>query len=204
MTVSKFVMVVALAFLMTTPAFAQIRIDAGLGATSSASGGTIRLNADGSITATSATGTSNNQLEGLPRNSAGVEIRTAEDVVTDDDLNIFEENLLIINEHVADADSSRKRVAVSYWHQGRFLGIFPVKVQSRTEAEIGDEDILTVTTEVPWWSFLVFGLGNVQGDVQVALQADGEFSANVLNREDAPARARALEAIASAHASVAR
>lgn len=197
-------MVVALAFLMTTPAFAQIRIDAGLGATSSASGGTIRLNADGSITATSATGTSNNQLEGLPRNSAGVEIRTAEDVVTDDDLNIFEENLLIINEHVADADSSRKRVAVSYWHQGRFLGIFPVKVQSRTEAEIGDEDILTVTTEVPWWSFLVFGLGNVQGDVQVALQADGEFSANVLNREDAPARARALEAIASAHASVAR
>lgn len=204
MTVSKFVMVVALAFLMTTPAFAQIRIDAGLGATSSASGGTIRLNADGSITATSATGTSNNQLEGLPRNSAGVEIRTAGDVVTDDDLNIFEENLLIINEHVADADSSRKRVAVSYWHQGRFLGIFPVKVQSRTEAEIGDEDILTVTTEVPWWSFLVFGLGNVQGDVQVALQADGEFSANVLNREDAPARARALEAIASAHASVAR
>lgn len=198
-----FTLAVLMFGLFVTPSFAQININVGGGASGSASGGTLRLNADGSVTASS-NGTSSPQVEGLPRNASGVEIKTAADVATSDDLDAYEDNLLVLDERVADADSSNKRVAISYWHEGRFLGIFPVKVQSRTEAEIGEEDTLTVTTEVPWWSFLVFGLGNVQGDVQIALQANGEFSANVLARDDANARARALEAITSAHASVGR
>lgn len=195
-----FILALALSFVLVTPAYAQgLKIDLGAGATTSASGGTIRLNASGSAGVKATT----TELEGMTRNSLGAEIKTAGDVITDDDLNAFEENLLIVNHDVADADSSNKRVAVSYWHEGRFLGIFKVRVQSRTTAEIGEEDTLTVTTEMPWWGFLVWGMGDVQGDVGLALQSDGQFSANVLNREDANARARALEAIASAHAKVA-
>lgn len=180
------------------PAAAQIRIDADAGARANLEGSTVRLSADGSVSQNAST----TEREGLPRNAAGIEIRAAAQVYTDEDLNAYEENLLVVNRNVADADSSNSRVAVSYWHEGRFLGLFKVKVESRTTAEIGDEDVLTVRTDMPWWSFLVFGLGNVQGDVQYALQSDGEFSKNVLAREDAQARARALEAIMTAHANV--
>jgi hypothetical protein len=203
MKMSKLMLALLLTLSIATPAAAQLRIDVGAGATSSAQGGTIRLNADGSVSATGSTATTTVELEGLPRNSLGAEIRTAADVVTDDDLDAYEDNLIVIDSAVADADSSNKRVAISYWHDGRFLGIFPVRVQSRTEAEIGEEETLTVTTDMPWWSFLVFGIGNVQGDVQMELQANGQFSSNVLNKEDPNARARALEAILNAHASVA-
>lgn len=200
---SKFIVPFLIMFAVVVPAHAQLRVNVGAGATSSVQGETLKLNADGSVSAT-AQASSTASVEGMPRNSLGAEIRTALDVITEDDLDAFEENILVLNPKIEDADSSNKRVAVSYWHEGRFLGIFPVKVQSRTDAEIGEEDTLTVTTHVPWWSFLVFGMGNVQGDVQVKLQSEGQFSSDVLNREDAAARARAIETIVSAHAGVAK
>jgi hypothetical protein len=197
MSLGKLLIVVALSFgLMVPSAFAQVNVNLGAQASSSQNGGTIRVNADGSVGAQT-------ERSGLKENGAGVEIRASADVVTDDDLDAYEENLLVVNSSIADADSSNKRVAVSYWHEGKFLGIFKVRVESRTNAEIGEEDVLTVRTDVPWWAFLVFGLGNVEGDVQYELMSNGQFSADVLDTDNAFARARALEVIISAHAKVA-
>ncbi len=197
MTLSKLTIILALVFGLIAPtAFAQVNVNLGTNASTSANGGTFRVNADGSV------GT---QMErsGLKENTAGVEIRASADVMTEDDLDAYEENILVVNSSVKDADSSNKRVAVSYMHEGKFLGLFKVKVESRTSAEIGEEDVLTVRTDVPWWAFLVFGLGDVEGNVQYELMSNGQFSADVLDREDAIARARAIETIISAHAKVA-
>lgn len=196
MTFSKFTIILALVFGLTAPsAFAQVNVNLGANASTSLDGGTFRVNTDGSVEA---------QVErsGLKQNTAGVEIRNSADVATEDDLDAYEENLLVVNSSIADADSSNKRVALSYWHEGKFLGLFKVKVESRTNAEIGEEDVLTVRTDVPWWAFLVFGLGDVEGDVQYELMSNGQFTADVLDRDNAVARARALEVIASAHAKV--
>jgi hypothetical protein len=197
MSRSKLIIALMLSFGLVVPtAFAQVNVNLSGSASTSANGGTFRINTDGSIG-------ENVERSGLKTNAKGVEIRSASDVMIEDDLDAYEENILVVNSAVADADSSNKRVAVSYWHEGKFLGIFKVKVESRTNAEIGEEDTLTVRTDMPWWAFLVFGLGNVQGDVQYDIMSNDQFSADVLDTENAVARARALDVIISAHAKVA-
>lgn len=197
MSLRKVTVALILSFVLLTPsAFAQVKVNLSGTASSSASGGTFKINTDGSIG-------SPRESSGLTTNAKGAEIRSSADVTTQDDLDAFEENILIVNSAIADADSSNKRVAVSYWHEGKFLGLFKVKVEARTDAEIGEEDTLTVTTDMPWWAFLVFGLGDVQGDVQYDIMSNDQFSADVLDIENATARARALDVIIAAHAKVA-
>jgi len=171
-----------------------IKANTGSGSASTTQGGTIRIN----------TGSKKEEeRSGLLKNALGIEVRSSADVMSDEDLDSYEENLLVTNASVADADSSNKRVGVAYWHEGRLLWVFPVKVQSRTDVEIGEEENLSISTDMPWWSFLVSGLGNVKSKVEAALMSNGQFTADVLAASDAKARARALEAIASAHARVA-
>lgn len=190
--------VLIISFALFTPSvFAQVGVNLGAHASTS-SKGTFKVNTDGSIGAKV-----QHESSGLTTNALGAEVRASSDVQTEEDLDAYEENLLVVNSAVKDADSSNKRVGVSYWHEGKFLGLFKVKVEARTDAVIGEEDTLTVTTNMPWWAFLVFGLGDVRGDVQYEIMSHDEFSAQVLDRENAVARARAIETIVTAHAKVA-
>lgn len=187
-----------LAFSIAAPsASAQTRLDLGAGVDASVGTG-IRANATASATATATT--TEQERTGLLKNQFGMEIRSAAEVTTEEDLDAFEENLLVADSSIADADSSQKGVGISYWHEGRFLVFIPVKIQSRTEARAGESNEVVIKTEMPWWSFLVSGLAGVQKKVQEELTANDQFSADVLASSDAHARARALEAIASAHA----
>jgi len=141
---------------------------------------------------------------GVPKNALGVEIRSSADVITNADLNAYENTILLTDSNIEDADSSSKQVSVAYWHPGRFLGIFALDIRSETKVTHDDESTITIKTHMPWWSFLVTGLGNVASSVQTELLASADFSANASASDNSQARARALEAIVAAHAHVSK
>lgn len=181
-----------LTLLIAPAAYAQTSATFDVGAAVNGNAGS--MNADGSmkatVTAKPATTTPSKEIE----------IRTAEDVVTGADLNLYENNISMTNARIIDADSSKSKVAISYEHKGRLLGFIPIMVQTRTTASVAEDGTLMVKTTIPWWNFLVAGTGSVRADVDNELSGSAELLQQVSASEDANARARALDTIAHAHA----
>lgn len=171
------------------PASAQgIGLDLGAGGSVSGSGAS--LDVRGSTSASLVDG---------ERAATGTQVRAAAQVATDAELSVYRENLKVEDERVADARAEEDgSVVVEYFHDGRLLGIIPVKVRSTTELTAGERGV-EARTSMPWWNFLVTGTGSVAAEVDDALDA----SVSAQAAAGAAAKAQLIEAAADAHARVA-
>lgn len=138
-------------------------------------------------------------------NALGIAVMTSAQVTSDSDLEVMSENMRVENESFAGAMAeSDGTVSVEYYHSGHLFGLFPVKVKSNTIVEEDTNGDLVVKTRMPWWNFFVTGTGNVASGVDSELSGssvslENNFSASA----EASARARIIEAVASAHAEIA-
>lgn len=152
---------------------------------------------DDANTTTSGSGSVN-----LRTNALGIAITGSAQVTTDEDLQIYQENLRTEDSGFANADlDSDEDVDVAYWHEGKFLGLFPVKVESHTVVAMGSDGNVNVETHMPWWNFFVTGTGSVAADVDSELESSSMIENDFKMGGSAGAKARILEAVANAHAS---
>lgn len=138
-------------------------------------------------------------------NALGIAVMTSAQVESDADLEVMSENMRVENESFAGAETkSDGKVSVEYYHNGHLFGLFPVKVKSHTTVEEDADGEVVVTTRMPWWNFFVTGTGNVAADVDSELSgSSASLESNFSASAEASARARIIEAVASAHAEVA-
>lgn len=99
------------------------------------------------------------------------------------------------------AITSDSEVSAEYAHTGRLFGIFEVQVPSETKVMVNATGDVEVKTHMPWWSFFVTGTGKVSAEVDDELSASTSFMADA-KASTAAAKARIMDAIAKAHASV--
>ncbi len=137
----------------------------------------------------------------LSANAQGVVVSTPAQVSSDSDLAVYSSNVVKSNDSVRAVDtSSSDKVSVSYTHQGRFLGIFPVRVTSKTDVAVGVDGKAVVTTHMPWWNIFVTGTHTVSSDVDSSLSSSSSVAANLSANASASERARVVEDIINAHA----
>jgi hypothetical protein len=185
---------------MGTGANAGATIDVGASATIN------QTNEDASTSSDTTQGTSGsaNLTGGLQSNGLGIEIISSTQVSSDADLEVFSDNLKVRDEGVADSNAQAAGSAdLSYYHRGHLFGLIPIKVKARTWVTTNENGTVQVNTTMPWWSAFVTGTGKVRSEVDGRLASSETLSADVRASADAAARARVLEAIASAHASLA-
>lgn len=132
-----------------------------------------------------------------------VSVTSASSVSTEMDLADYRESVMEEDAAVAEVDAvAGSDVTVSYWHEGRLFGIFPVKVKSETTAALTTDGDVAVTTHMPWWNMFVTGTGDARAAVDEELSSSTRVAADLKMKEDAAARARLIEAIVAAHAAV--
>lgn len=145
----------------------------------------------------------NSEFGDFVSNSAGVYITAAAQVQNEEDLDVMVDNLFTSHEQLASVNASKQnQVTASYRHNGRVLGIFPVVVKSSTIVALNANGQAEATTSMPWWNFFVLGTGKVSSSVNLALESNPSIAVDLAASADAAARARVLEAVVSAHASL--
>lgn len=145
----------------------------------------------------------NSEFGDFISNSAGVYVTAAAQVQTEEDLDVMVDNLFTAHEHLASVNASKQdRIMASYRHNGRVLGIFPVLVKSNTVVALNANGQAEATTSMPWWNFFVLGTGSVSSKVNTTIESNASVTADLAASADASARARVLEAVVSAHASL--
>jgi hypothetical protein len=105
------------------------------------------------------------------------------------------------NAYIEEAEASlHGQVAVTYAHPATLFGIFPVSVKSRTTVKINDGGLVEAKTRMPWWSIFAAETESLAASIDAELANSGEIITNMKLAGNAAARARVLEAVATAHA----
>lgn len=177
------------------------KVDIGLGTEIDVIDATTTSNTDAEIEVKSNSGIQSNadtsvEAEGrstLKTNIAGVAVRTAAQVRSEEDLEIFLANVLMENEAVAAVEfetsaEGSQAVEVVYKHYGRLFGLIPLTIKSTTIVSEDDESGVMVDSNVPWWSFLVAKKSYNQNKLETALinnpKITAGFSVGALTRAE--------------------
>ncbi len=185
-------------------------VNVGGSASGTSAGVEVGADADSSVrsddTSTDDSGTTSGSAGltgGLRTNALGIEVVSSGQVQTAGDLEVFSENMRERDENIANANARAAGSAdLTYYHKGKLFGLFPVKVKTQTWVTSETDGTVSVNTTLPWWSGFVTGTGKVRSEVDAALANSASLSADMQASADAAARARILDAIASAHAKV--
>ena len=136
----------------------------------------------------------------LMQNAAGVTVTTPSQVQSQEDLNVFAENVRAQNQHVVSVNTqAQNRVEVAYQHRAYLFGFIPVLATVRTQVQADANGAAQVTTSHPWWDFLASGDGAVGATVKAALTGDASVSAVASGSASASQVAQAIQAIVQAN-----
>ena len=130
----------------------------------------------------------------------GVSVMSSSDVADEDDLERYQTSLkgedAYYDDAVMDADGY---IAISYYHEGRFLGLVPVQVKSHTTVATNTDGQVTVKTHMPWWNLFVSGTADIASDIDARLAGSGTLASDSKMTDNAAAKARIIEAVVQAH-----
>lgn len=134
----------------------------------------------------------------IKANSLGVVVTSSAQVNSEEDLEVFANNVSVEVDDVVSVSVSSdngSRTVVVYNHKARLFGFIPVSVRSTTEVEAGAEGETEVRTSFPWWSFMARGAGEAKSDIETRIRNNADVRANVGVEASAFARARVAEAV---------
>lgn len=102
----------------------------------------------------------NLDVKNLYKNSQNVAVTTAEQVGTEDDLSVLEENFKILNPNVSNISSvtntdGSTNFTVEYKHPGKFLGLISGSFKTITAVQTNTNGIPNIDTTFSLWSSLV-------------------------------------------------
>lgn len=136
-------------------------------------------------------------------NSNGVAIVSSSQVESENDLEIFSDNLSIRENNISDVNidtdaDGATEIMVVHKNEAKLLGFIPVTVKTTTVAEVNEDFEMTVDSKVSWWSFLATAHGerkNQVNEIEENLKSNTTLTANLSANVSAQAKAEAAEAI---------
>ena len=164
----------ALTAMVTGPALAEAEYRMGMEATADSAIDTVHTLASTTMDAGANVMTEADVETGVSAD-VSVEVTTAAQVDSEEDLEVFVAHMQSENaqlRHVeteSDADGDAE-VEVTYEHQGKFLGLFPVTISSHTFVEAGDD--IEVDSRLSWWGFLVTQKNYNEAEIESAIRSN--------------------------------
>ncbi len=204
---------VLLATITLTPiySYAQVGVDVGAGVSgeattttdsdsSTSSDALIDINLEATSTAEVVSDTDNGEEGALRVNADGVAVVMAAEVNSDEDLEVFADNISTREENVDevtfDADATGAWEArVTYAHTGKLFGLIPVTVKSDTMVKVDAEGELSVESDLPWWNFMVTEKNHAEAEIESRLRDNATVMAAAEVEANAAVKAQVVEAI---------
>ncbi len=94
-----------------------------------------------------------------------------------------------------DAESKTNAISVTWKNKGRFLGVIPVHVKSKTTVEASSQTAVAIATTLPWWSFFVTDVENLATVTDASLKNSDEIKMNMKVDTSAQAKGHVIHAI---------
>lgn len=141
----------------------------------------------------------------LETNDSGAIITRPDQVVTESDLQIFADNIEILNEKISEVTATTNpdgsiEISVSYVQPGRFLGLFPANLKIINTVYSTPAGIPEVDSKSSFWSGLVSS-GNTTNIDYSSIETRIKNNQVVLNETKVnatpQAKARIIEAVVS-------
>jgi hypothetical protein len=141
-------------------------------------------------------------INNLYKNSQDVAVTSAEQVGTEDDLAILEDNFKILNPNISNISSvtntdGSTNFTVEYKHPGKFLGLIPGSFKTITTVQTSTNGVPSIDTTFSIWSSLVSEKKFDKEKIISQLQNDPTIQNNLEMNASPAAKARVVEAIVS-------
>lgn len=135
----------------------------------------------------------------LRLNTEGVAVTSSSQVNNSNDLEVFTDNLVSLDDQVQDIQiqtisSTKSKVEVTYKHKGLLFGIVPVTLKSKTVVESGDGE-LEVDSKLSWWGFLVINKNRIEDEITTRVRDNATIMMSTEYQASASAQAEIAEAI---------
>lgn len=132
-------------------------------------------------------------------NTAGLAVVSSTQVTSEEDLEIFSENIARRDSNVSDinvrSNDKEIEVVVAYKHRGKFLGFIPVRVRSSTDVAVKADEKIEVESRLSWWSFLVANKDYNKSELESQIKNNANIKANAKVDATAAGKANIIEAI---------
>ncbi|HEY1041103.1 MAG TPA: hypothetical protein VGE63_00035 [Candidatus Paceibacterota bacterium] len=157
-------------------------------------------NVNSTTNANNQNGQSSTNTDGTMNTTSSANVMSSAQVTTDADFESFTNTLEARDSNVANVDYTTNNdgdstVSVVYKQRGRFLGIIPVNVRTRTNVTTNADNTVEVKARPAWWSFLVTGKDYSASELEAELQNNATIQANANMNASATSRARVVEAV---------
>lgn len=127
-------------------------------------------------------------------------IMSSSQVKSETDLKSFALNAKSTDENIEDVEienynDGESNVAVTYKHEGMFLGLFPVTINSDTVVSTKSDTKSEIKTSLSWWSFLVTKINYNKEDLETKLKSNSTIKSNTKINASAMAKAQIAESV---------